>query len=265
MFSQTKSQGLKKHHRVWLLGLMLWSCGRLPPPPSDPATESEPTNGLDTLHASLAGCPNQPTVPLEPDNVINLQLGSIPQNLTGTVQPEQHLGYTFEAKEADLLNLETESPLCLWLYSPTNQHISIIEPLPHTGQYVLQVASVQGTQAVAITAKLEAGSETNPIDFSPSQAPSLFSIADFPKRTCGDPMPSRFPVTFYPVGISNSGNNLQQVKTQLCQDAYFDPTKGVIQIASFTTRQKAEDFAIFVSSQVAEAEVGTPKTFNTRP
>lgn len=92
-----------------------------------------------------------------------------------------------------------------------------------------------------------------------------FEAIQYPQNSCGDPLPTNtndFPVDFYPVFVSNSPNTLTTVNTNFCRDALVITRKDIgiksIQVASFTTQQRAAQFAQFMTQKVGSGEVGSP-------
>ena len=94
-----------------------------------------------------------------------------------------------------------------------------------------------------------------------------FENVEFPQRSCGDSLPvdsNAYPVSFYPVYLEYSENNLAQVKYRFCNDAFsmYRKNKGIraIYVASFTSLEQAQSFAQFLTYQgVGYADVGEPK------
>jgi hypothetical protein len=93
-----------------------------------------------------------------------------------------------------------------------------------------------------------------------------FESEAFPKATCGDSLPTNpqsYPISFYPVFIDYSESNLRQINVQFCQDAYRITreanNKVAIQVASFTSPGRAEEFRAFLASRFGNAEVGEPR------
>ena len=97
-----------------------------------------------------------------------------------------------------------------------------------------------------------------------------FENVGFPQFSCGDSppgSPNAYPVSFYPVYLEYSEDNLVQVKSRFCNDALsmYRKNKGrqAIQVASFTSLEKAQSFAQFLTNQgVGYADVGEPKIIN---
>jgi hypothetical protein len=95
-----------------------------------------------------------------------------------------------------------------------------------------------------------------------TQTPSLPSEA---KKECGDPLPpdpKAYPVNFYPVSVEYSDRNLELVKKHFCQDARKMLSKSlgkeVLQVASFTSREKAQAFKEELSQHFSQSRVGDP-------
>lgn len=106
---------------------------------------------------------------------------------------------------------------------------------------------------------------------SPTQSASVslfptnpFDNAKFPQAACGDPIPAEnsSSISLYPVFIDYSNTNLQQVQSQFCQDALSkvrkDTNRQAVQVASFTSRNRAVLFADFLRKRLKSAEVGEP-------
>jgi hypothetical protein len=96
----------------------------------------------------------------------------------------------------------------------------------------------------------------------PSQTPPLPEKA---KEVCGDPSPmapDAYPVRFYPVSVEYSDRNLELVKKHFCQDARKMLSKSlgkeVLQVASFTSQEKAQAFKEELSQHFSQSRVGDP-------
>lgn len=98
----------------------------------------------------------------------------------------------------------------------------------------------------------------------PNSSTNEFDKVDFPQSNCGDYLPtnSEETIQFYPVFIDFSNNNLQQIKANFCGDAYKttrqDTKQLAIQVASFSSRNKAELFRDFMERKLGSGEVGQP-------
>jgi hypothetical protein len=66
----------------------------------------------------------------------------------------------------------------------------------------------------------------------------------------------------YPVFVKNSPNTLATLTANFCRDALVITRRDLgiqsIQVASFTTQQRAAQFAQFMTQKVGSGEVGTP-------
>lgn len=104
--------------------------------------------------------------------------------------------------------------------------------------------------------------ETSPIDST-----NQFDQVQFPLTNCGDPLPtnSKSPTQFYPVFVDFTDNNLQQITTRFCEDAYKtirkDNGQVGIQVASFTNRAQAKLFSDFMNRKLGSGEVGQATTY----
>lgn len=107
-----------------------------------------------------------------------------------------------------------------------------------------------------------------PNTYTPSANP--FESEIFPKPVCGDPKPTNpqdYPVSFYPVFIDNSDTNLNRIHAEFCEDARSvfreKMNKTSIQVASFTSTQRAEEFRAFLAGRLGNAEIGEPRVIET--
>lgn len=111
-----------------------------------------------------------------------------------------------------------------------------------------------------------------PVSIQASPSPSSKPIADVPvpplgvaQKVCGDALPTdekAYPVIFYPVLVSYSEKNLELVKKHFCKDAIrisnIGLPKYVIQVGSFTNREKAENFQSKLDPYLRKVEGGEP-------
>ena len=245
-------------------------------------------NNLDVenikqVQAASDVCSTEPTATLASSNVEAISFDRDAIATSGIVSSSRHLGYTFNAQSGQKLQYQTEDDICLWLYSPENKLVTTTE-LPATGKYTLQVAAPQGSKSFDLkigfkTEQAAPTEENNPASkatttptrekVSTSKARSnptfRFRQADFPKSLCGDPKPSDsrdYPVNFYPVQVPYSDRNLSIARSYFCEDSFpkvsQDTGEKVVQISSFTSKQKARDFGAFISPQLSDVQIGTP-------
>ena len=92
-----------------------------------------------------------------------------------------------------------------------------------------------------------------------------FNNYQFPLSSCGDLDPGGTN-TWYPVFIENTEHNYIQVRDRFCHDAIRkyreDRQITSIQAASFTSKAKAEEFALILKNNLGTGEVGSPKVRN---
>lgn len=87
--------------------------------------------------------------------------------------------------------------------------------------------------------------------------------SSFPKTKCGDSLPNEteaYPIIVYRVYVDLTEDNLNSVNTSFCEDAFIkfreDTAERVIQVASFTSPERANSFKELMVSKFGSAEVG---------
>ncbi|NJS09253.1 MAG: hypothetical protein HC789_02150 [Microcoleus sp. CSU_2_2] len=111
---------------------------------------------------------------------------------------------------------------------------------------------------------------------TPTNSPNPFDSDSFPKAGCGDKMPTvskTDTVNLYPVFVDYSDSNLQTIKDNYCGDAFLKITtkdqdkKYVIQVASFTSEERANQFKEFLGTKLSSvnAKVGEPTVRAVKP
>jgi serine/threonine protein kinase len=105
--------------------------------------------------------------------------------------------------------------------------------------------------------------------------PNPFATGGYPKAACGDALPSArstYPINIYGVFIHFSEQDISRVRAQFCQDALRKSRPEVgdlgvtsIQVASFSSRDRANQFREFISNSFSSAEVGEPRYFAAPP
>lgn len=109
-----------------------------------------------------------------------------------------------------------------------------------------------------------------------SQPTNPFDSVSFPQAGCGDKLPKNAKADnfkFYPVFVGwGSKVNLEIVKSKFCGDAIqkyrIDQGHESIQVASFTSEERANQFKQFIATKLGGAEVGVPTvrvTKSTKP
>lgn len=217
-------------------------------------------------------CPDKPKGSLTNNDVKSVWLGSQSVKESGMVSPGRHLGYSFKAKSGQILSYRTNANICTWVYTPDNQILSSTK-LTEDGRYTMQVSALIGSTTFEIEMSLEEPVEVSqstryqPLPKNSSTLPNYqhFSSSDFPKSSCGDPLPSDpndYPVNFYPIFVPYSEANLEKARSLFCQDSLKvrrkDSQELAIQISSFTNEETSKKFADFVSSEISDTEVGQP-------
>jgi SPOR domain len=107
-----------------------------------------------------------------------------------------------------------------------------------------------------------------------TNSPNPFDSDSFPKAGCGDTMPTdkkTDTIKLYPVFVDYSDSNLQTIKANYCGDALKITTKDkgkyVIQVASFTSEERANQFKEFLARKLGSTsvEVGEATVIGAKP
>ena len=216
-------------------------------------------------------CPDKPAGSLSSDRVKSVYLDSETVKESALVSPGKDQGYAFEAKAGQQINYRTAQNICTWIFAPNNEIVNSTN-LPLDGKYTMQVAALTGSTTFELEMSLkEPERASKSYTFQPTSTDSSasqqyqFSSSDFPKTSCGDPLPSDpndYPVTFYPVFVPYSEANLNTARSLFCQDALKvrrkDTQEIAVQISSFTSEEKSRSFANFINSEFSDAEIGQP-------
>lgn len=216
-------------------------------------------------------CPDKPAGSLSSDRVKSIYLDSETVKESGIVSPEKDQGYTFEAKAGQQINYRTAQNICTWIFTPNNEIVNSTN-LPLDGKYTMQLAGLTGSTTFELEMSLgEPERASKSYTFQPTSTNSSatqnyqFSSSDFPKTSCGDPLPTNpneYPVTFYPVFVPYSEANLDKARSLFCQDALKvrrkDTQDLAVQVSSFTNEEKSRSFANFINSEISDVEVGQP-------
>jgi predicted small lipoprotein YifL len=98
------------------------------------------------------------------------------------------------------------------------------------------------------------------------------SLPESPQKMCGDSLPkdvNSYPASFYPVFVDYSKKNLELVKKHFCEDAIEKVRektgKSVIQVASFTSLEKVNQFKEKLSQHFNGVDVGEPTVVESLP
>jgi hypothetical protein len=232
---------IDKKSALLLVGLLsLAGCSSMTPKSTVQPQSASPT-------PIQSDCAETPTGTLSNANVSRIDVRSGSASVSGMASVGQLVGYRFQGeKNQKFSHTPQDNDLCIWVYTPDNQILKTLE-LPTTGPYVVQISTKQREKA-----------------FNMQLYVSEFSIADFPKSICGDPSPtdpSKYPVSFYPVIVSYTEENLNEAKAKFCADAFQKTSKDtgekIIQISSFLDSKRAEAFANFIKPDMNGVTVGS--------
>ena len=140
-----------------------------------------------------------------------------------------------------------------------------ISPMPDTSSSPNTSSSVEPRRESSEESTASSDSTSAPTNSSILQSERQFSRSDFPKASCGDPLPSNssnYPINFYPVFVPFTNENLANIRSHFCQDSLEkrrkDSGKLAVQVASFTSKDTAMEFVEFISSEFEGADVGEP-------
>ena len=238
-------------------------------------------------------CPAKPENSLDPSDVKSIVLKNQMLTESKIANQSKSVGYTFEGKAGQKLNYHTTNAICIWVFTPDNQLLNS-GFLPNSGKYTIQVSAPQGSTTFDIAMGLDvvSPSPTSPPSSSatvttPSGAtnssasasssvskPSSEQIANykFPMSSCGDPLPANpndYPVDFYPVYLPDSEANLQLARSRFCNDALSKKRKDsrtrAVQVAAFTSKQRAIEFRDILNSETSGASIASPTTIQNKP
>ncbi|NEQ39605.1 MAG: hypothetical protein F6K40_26465 [Okeania sp. SIO3I5] len=100
---------------------------------------------------------------------------------------------------------------------------------------------------------------------TPSSKPNYFDSVSFPQNSCGDKLPDNrkeYPVNFYPVFIKYTEDNIAKIQSKFCRDSFQTVRKNnnqdAIQVASFLTSERANQFKDFLERSFDKADIGEP-------
>lgn len=248
-------------------------------------------NSKNQASTSSKGCLDKPEQSLEIQNVKSVVLGEQMLRESVIASQSKSMGYTFEAKANQKLTYnKTDKNVCIWVFTPDNQLLNT-EVLPTTGKYTIQISALQGSTTVDLSMGLDVAQATpasipnssavtsapSP-ENTPNSAPPANTTAtrtsrsNFPKASCGDPLPTNpndYPVDFYPVYLPDSEANLQLARSRFCQDALSkirkDSRTRAVQVAAFTSKQRAIEFRDILNSETSGSSIGPPTRFQNKP
>jgi hypothetical protein len=146
--SHTKSGGTRNALPKILLvigSVLMIGCS---PNHQDNAATSSPPPKQDA-----GSCQNRPTQSLDAQSVQSVQLSEQDSTISGMVNQNKQLGYTFEAKSGQTLKYKTEDQVCIWVYAPDNQLLSDGK-IAHDGKYLVQISALKGSTTFSLKASL---------------------------------------------------------------------------------------------------------------
>lgn len=219
--------------------------------------------------------------PASPNSVITDRIsfasGTTGTTIRGNISPAEIKRYLVNSGEGQQfsvrilqgnVNVALIDPSGLMLGRATNSSSFWQGQLPRSGDYAVEITAANNSN-YTVSVEVLATENSNPVTASSSVNP--FESARFPQSTCGDPQPvdaSAYPLNFHPVFVPYSEANLQIVKSQFCSDAYSTvrQNSGIesIQVASFSSFERATLFKQFIGKQVTGAEVGESRRVEYR-
>jgi hypothetical protein len=91
------------------------------------------------------------------------------------------------------------------------------------------------------------------------------SDLNFTPSSCGDRSAGGTNI-WYPVYIAYSESNLRRIRNNFCCDAFYEPSVGQIQVASFYSQARASEMvAALKAANVTSARVGDGSVVNAMP
>lgn len=238
---------------------------------------SASVQSTNTVNSKSNVCPEKPEGSLSSDRVKSIVLGTQAVKESGMVSPGKDIGYTFEAEAGQKLSYRTSQNVCAWIFTPNNEILNSTN-FPVNGKYAMQVSALTGSTTFELEINLKEPEQPNKFRFQPAssdvnktQSYQQSSTSDFPKVSCGDPLPSDvndYPIAFYPVFVPYSEANLHTSRSLFCQDSLKvrrkDSQELAVQVSSFTSEEKSRRFAEFISSELSDVEVGQPTVIHQK-
>jgi hypothetical protein len=121
-------------------------------------------------------CSGQSKIALEKKDVKPILFRSQSVTESGQLRTGQQVGYSFDAQAGQQFNFRTPDPICVQLYTPSNQLLKGRD-LPKDGKYIVQVSVPQGSTSFKLEMSLEST--------LPSQASPNFE--SFVKKSTNNP------------------------------------------------------------------------------
>lgn len=117
-------------------------------------------------------CPNEPNAALNTNRVEEVTLTSAPILRSGQSSTNQPTGYKFAGKKGESIEFNIKNKdICTWLYNPDNQIVRD-NTLPKDGNYILEIAQVNGAGTFTIEMSLKGASVSGQPSGSPNPSPT---------------------------------------------------------------------------------------------
>ena len=108
-------------------------------------TIENPLGNVSFNAISSSGCPEKPMVSLSEKDVETVALNESTITKSGQVSASKNIGYTFTATTGQKLSYNTDTDVCLWVFTPDNEILKGGE-LSKNGKYIIQVAAPKGVK-----------------------------------------------------------------------------------------------------------------------
>lgn len=189
-----------------------------------------PIFSLFSCEKSTATCAETPTAVLHKENLKSISVSEKVVSEANQVSFTDAVGYSFKGEAGKTLKYKTDTDVCVWIYTPDNKILKRTAILPQNGNYIIQVAALQGSRSFQIDISYQAKA-------SPSPESSASPISISWKPVCGDPKDSGSQWW----AVKGPESALEDVKKKYCGDALI--IRGETQVASFTSKTSAQNFA----------------------
>lgn len=147
-----------------------------------------------TVAKSADVCTDQPSQPLNNQNVQTVSLSEKVTTISGIVNQNKQVAYVFDAKAGQTLRYQTKDDICAWLYTPDNKLLSSGQ-LPSDGKYIVQVTTLSGSKTFNLEMNLESPQSQMKESASAQPSPNLSSSTLSSDR--GSSSPETFVSSYY--------------------------------------------------------------------
>lgn len=161
-------------------------------------------------------CTDQPSQPLNNQNVQTISLSEKVTTVSGIVNQNKQLAYIFAAKAGQALKYQTKDDICTWLYTPDNKLLSSGQ-LPSDGKYLVQVTTLSGSKTFNLEMTLESPQSQLKASASPQPSSDLSSSASSSDR--GLSSPETFVSIYY--------SNINQKKYRAAWESLSSDFQGI--------------------------------------